>query len=197
MKPGPLAPFHRSNALTYVSLVAAIAAMAGAARGSVAAAGALIAVSVVADTFDGKFARLFTRTDEQRALGIQLDSLSDAIAFGAAPCVCMTLLAPVTGWLAPLWWSAFAVFAACAISRLAFFNLTHDDVSGFVGVPVPVAALIWSSLLLFDLTPITSLVALLATGLAMVLPVSLPRPSGAGLALFVLWPITVIAVHLL
>lgn len=197
MTASPLAVFHTSNALTYVSLVTAIAAMAGAARGNVAAAGSLIAVSVLADTFDGTFARLFTRSEEQRAIGAQLDSLSDAIAFGAAPCVCMTLLAPAAGWFAVLWWSVFAVFAACAISRLAFFNLTHDDVRGFVGVPVPVAALISSSLLLFDLAPITSLVALLVTAFAMVLPVSLPRPSGAGLALFVLWPFTVIAVHLM
>lgn len=193
----PLAAFHPSNALTYVSLVSAIAAIAGAAQGSVAEAGALIALSVVADTFDGRFARLFTRTDNQRALGVQLDSLSDAIAFGAAPCVCMTLLASATGWLAVLSWSVVAIFAACAISRLAFFNVAHDNVSGFVGLPVPVAALIWSSLLLFDLAPITSVVALFATAFAMILPVSFPRPFGAGLALFVLWPITVISVHLL
>lgn len=197
MKAGPLAAFHPSNALTCVSLMSAVAAMAGAARGSVAAAGALIAISVLADTFDGRFARLFTRTPQQRAVGAELDSLSDAIAFGAAPCVCSALLAPATsGWIALTWWFAFASSAACAISRLAFFNTTHEEISGFVGLPVPVAALIWSSLLLIDPGPVASIVALFSTAAAMVLPFPFPRPAGAGLALFVAWPLTVIAVHL-
>ena len=56
-------------------------AIAAALSGHAGAAGGLIALSVIFDTFDGTFARLFARTPQQRALGAQLDSLSDAIAF--------------------------------------------------------------------------------------------------------------------
>ena len=62
----PLRVFHASNLLTYASLVAGVGAIAFAARGNGSAAGALIALSVVADTFDGRFAGLFRRTDTQR-----------------------------------------------------------------------------------------------------------------------------------
>ena len=82
----PLGAFHRANALTYVSLMTSIGAIAEAFHGSASAAGALIAAAVIADTFDGRFARLFQRSNGERALGVQLDSLSDAIAFGIAPC---------------------------------------------------------------------------------------------------------------
>ena len=194
----PLVVFHPANALTYLSLLAAVGAVAGAVRGSAATAGALIALAIIADTFDGRFARLFTRTAQQRALGTQLDSLSDAIAFGAAPCVCMAALAQHDAMsIGIAWWLAFAAFSTCAITRLAFYNVTHEASDGFVGLPVPVAALVWSSVLLLDPGLSTSAGVLVATALAMVLPLPVPRPTGAGLALFAAWPISVLTAHLL
>jgi CDP-diacylglycerol--serine O-phosphatidyltransferase len=194
---GPLAAFHRANALTYASLLSAIGAMAAALHGSAPAAGALIATSVIADTFDGRFARLFHRTSDERAFGVQLDSLSDAIAFGAAPCVCMTLLMPpAAGLTAVGWWTAFAAFASCAITRLAFYNLSHQDSGGFVGLPAPVAALVWSSILLLEPGTTTSAIVLLLAAAAMVMPIHIPRPAGFGLAVFAAWPLAVIAAHI-
>lgn len=196
MTGSPLAAFHRSNLLTYASLVSAIAAMAAAARGTAWAAGALVALSVIADTFDGRFARLFDRTAMERSFGMQLDSLSDAIAFGVTPCVCMALLATgLDGWAALGWWVAVAIFAGCAITRLAFYNVTNDTAEGFVGMPAPVAALVWSSALLLNPGPLASAFVLLVTAVAMVAPLPFPRPSGAGLAAFVAWPLVVLGMH--
>ena len=196
MKPSPLSAFHYANALTYLSLLSAVGAIAAAFRGSAGAAGALIGISVIADTFDGRFARMFTRTNGEREFGVQLDSLSDSIAFGVAPCVCMTVLAPRTdGWLALAWWGAFAAFASCAITRLAFYNVMHERSTGFVGLPVPIAALVWSSLLLVHPSPLTSVLVLVATAAAMILPLPVPRPRGVALALFVIWPAIVVAAH--
>jgi len=193
----PLAAFHPANVLTYVSLLASVAAVAAAVRGNSGAAGALIAISVVADTFDGKFARLFRRTPAEQSFGVQLDSLSDAIAFGAAPCLCMVLLPPRgVGWTEFVSWLAFAAFAACAITRLAFYNVTQEASKGFVGLPVPVAALVWSSLLLLNPDPVVSALVLLTAAAAMVLPLPVPRPTGLGLAAFVMWPVVVLAAHL-
>lgn len=197
MNASPLDCFHVGNLLTYLSLCAALGAVAAALHGSAPAAGALLALAVVADTFDGRFARMFRRSPGQRAFGAQLDSLSDAAAFGMAPAVCMAALAPsvpslvveVSGWLAVF------LYAACAITRLGFFNLHASD-GAFVGLPVPVAALIWTSLMLFHPGWLPSLAIFAATAVAMVAPIPVPRPSGAGLAVFALWPLAVGAVHL-
>jgi CDP-diacylglycerol---serine O-phosphatidyltransferase len=192
----PLGAFHRANALTYVSLMTSIGAIAAAFRGSASAAGALVAVAVIADTFDGRFARLFQRSTGERALGVQLDSLSDAIAFGIAPCLCMALLAPVgPGWMEMAWWAAFFAFAASAITRLAFYNVTQEEAHGFIGLPVPLAALIWSSVLLVTPGLEIATLVMFATAVGMVAPVRVPRPTGYGLAAFMLWPAAVIVAH--
>jgi CDP-diacylglycerol---serine O-phosphatidyltransferase len=159
------------------------------------AAGALIATSVIADTFDGRFARLFARSREECEFGAQLDSLSDAIAFGVAPALCMTLLGDRGSTAVQLlWWFAVAVFAACAITRLAFYNVARET-SGFVGLPAPIAALVWSSVLLAHPGPAVSITVLLAIAAAMVVPLRIPRPQGATLAIFVMWPLAVLVAH--
>src|SRR5688500_6119467 len=114
----PAAAFHRANSLTYVSLLAGIMSIATSLRDRPGLSGALIAVAVIADTFDGRFARLFARSPAQRDIGVQLDSLSDAIAFGIAPCICLASLAPRGSvGLTIAWWMAIFMFAACAITR--------------------------------------------------------------------------------
>jgi CDP-diacylglycerol--serine O-phosphatidyltransferase len=194
----PLHAFHASNLLTYASLVTGVGAIAVAARGNRSAAGALIAMSVVADTFDGRFAGFFRRTAMQREVGVQLDSLSDAIAFGIAPAVCIAALR--VDWWRPaaagiFWFSAFA-YAACAITRLAFYNVTHEQTEGFIGLPVPVAALILATALVFDAGIATSVALFITTAAAMVLPLPIPRPRGIGLAAFTCWPLVLIAGHI-
>jgi CDP-diacylglycerol--serine O-phosphatidyltransferase len=195
----PLRAFHASNLVTYASLVAAVGAIAVAASGNRSAAGALIAMSVVADTFDGRFAGLFPRTGVQREIGVQLDSLSDAIAFGIAPAVCMAALRVDWGRpaLAGIFWLAAFAYAACAITRLAFYNVTHEQTEGFIGLPVPVAALILATALVFDPGIATSVALFMTTGTAMVLPLPIPRPRGIGLAAFTCWPLVLIAGHIL
>ena len=192
----PLAAFHRANALTYVSLMSAVGAIAAALAASAPVSGALMAAAVIADTFDGRFARMFVRNGEEQAIGAQLDSLSDAIAFGIAPPVCMALLlseGPV--WTELAWWIASFTFAGCAITRLAFYHLSREGTDGFIGLPVPVAALIWSSVLLLDPGRVVAAFVMLATAATMVAPVRIPRPAGYGLGVFALWPLSVIVLH--
>jgi phosphatidylserine synthase len=194
----PLRAFHASNLLTYGSLVAGVGAIAFGAGGNRSAAGALIAMSVVADTFDGRFAGLFRRTGAQREVGVQLDSLSDAIAFGIAPAVCVAALR--VDWGRPasagiFWFSVFA-YATCAITRLAFYNVTHEQTEGFIGLPVPVAALTLATALVFHPGIATSVGLFITTAAAMVLPLPIPRPRGIGLAAFACWPLILIAGHI-
>src|SRR3982751_1562285 len=93
MSPQPSAALDVRNLLTYVSLLCGIGALAAAVNGRAALAGLAIAVAVIADTFDGRFARRFLSDATRQALGVELDSLSDAIAFGIAPPLCAGLLA--------------------------------------------------------------------------------------------------------
>lgn len=194
----PWSAFHRANTLTYVSLLAGIGAVASATAGNSAATASLLSLAVVADTFDGAFARQFQRTADERAFGAQLDSLSDAVAFGAAPAVAMAILFPGGHWtLEALCWLAVFTYAACAITRLAFYNITSDGTCRFIGLPTPVAALLWASMLPLDAAPLLSVLVLLLAAGAMVAPVAIPRPTGFALAGFTCWPLLVIAAYFL
>ncbi|HSL23088.1 MAG TPA: CDP-alcohol phosphatidyltransferase family protein [Vicinamibacterales bacterium] len=193
----PLGCLHPRNLLTYASLLCAVFAVASATRGSAAGAGTFIALSVIADTCDGRFARLFGADATQRSFGSHLDSLSDAIAFGIAPVVCAAVLIASAAPASPalLWWLAAFCYAACAVTRLGFYHLPHASASVFIGLPVPVAALIWTTALLWGPAPAVSAAVFLTTGAAMVVPLPISRPSGLRLALFILWPAVVAGVH--
>jgi len=196
----PLDAFDRRNLLTYVSLLCGMIAVAGAVDGSAPIAGMAIAAAVVADTFDGRFARLFNSSLERREIGIQLDSLADVVAFGVAPVLCAILLADPHGLLprAMLWSSAF-VYVASGMTRLAFFNVrtVAGPSAEFIGVPVPVAALIWSSTLLAHPASLVTALVILTSAAGMVAPLRISRPRGFGLAVFTCWPLAVVIGHLL
>ena len=195
----PADPFDRRNLLTYVSLLCGVGAVAGASAGRAWTAGLAIAIAVIADTFDGRFARRFGSDPRRSALGAELDSLSDAIAFGIAPPLCSALLLNAgPGAMGVALWIAVFFHAACAVTRLASFNVgvTEGAQKNFVGIPVPLAALIWSTALLVQPSAAVTLGVILVTAAAMVLPIRVPRPTGAGLAVFVLWPLAVGICHL-
>src|SRR5260221_8100107 len=80
----PADAFDRRNLLTYASLLGGVAAVAAASRHHPNVAGVAIALSVVADTFDGRFARRFGADPRRTALAVELARLSDPIAFRIA-----------------------------------------------------------------------------------------------------------------
>jgi phosphatidylserine synthase len=197
MSPEPFAAFDRRNLLTYVSLLCGIGALASARAGNGPLAGLAIAIAVIADTFDGRFARRFGPDPARRALGTELDSLSDAIAFGIAPPLSAGLLLNLAGPPQVLLWGATFVYAACAITRLASYNVgaLAEPSPGFIGVPVPVAALIWSSALLVHPSAAATTILLVITAASMVVPLPVPKPTGVGLLAFVMWPLAVALLH--
>jgi CDP-diacylglycerol--serine O-phosphatidyltransferase len=100
------------------------------------------------DGADGRVARL-TRT--QSDFGVQLDSLADVITFGVAPAVIVHKWALSSlGILGTV--AAFA-YAACGALRLARFNVLAQRGLGskgyFVGLPIPLAAAVLISLVMF------------------------------------------------
>ena len=105
--------------LTYVSVISAVMGMVSAHRGAFGVAMLCLFLSGFCDAFDGKVARTKkNRTDDEKAFGIQLDSLCDVVSFGVFPaylCYCMGVNTVIGIILVCL-------FSLCAVIRLAFFN---------------------------------------------------------------------------
>jgi phosphatidylserine synthase len=195
----PLDAFDRRNLLTYASLFCGVAAVAAARAASAPLAGLAMAMAVIFDTYDGRFAQIFASDRGRKQLGAQLDSLSDAATFGAVPVLCAMLLTDAHGDMAWLIRLAGFAYAACAITRLAFFNVHTIDAgpAGFVGVPVPVAALIWASVLLTHPPAVAVVLVLCGAAVLMVAPLRIARPTGLGLIVFTCWPVVIAIGHLL
>ncbi len=103
----------------------------------------LVLFAMLFDAVDGRVARM-TRT--QSAIGVQLDSLADAISFGVAP----ALMAYRWALHELSWFGLLVAFAylAAGVVRLARFNVMTTDSSGrpqkpgryILGLPIPAAA---------------------------------------------------------
>ena len=110
--------------LTYMSLVSAVIGMTQAIHGDYKTAVCCLALSGICDAFDGRVARTKkNRTEDERAFGIQLDSLCDVICFGIFPAMICYLLG-VRGTLGLLLVSFYCI---CAVCRLAFFNVLEAN----------------------------------------------------------------------
>jgi CDP-diacylglycerol--serine O-phosphatidyltransferase len=200
MPHSPADAFDRRNLVTYLSLLCGVAAIEAAGNGHARAALGLVALAVVADTLDGRFARLFGDDPRRRAIGTELDSLADAIAFGVAPVVAAGAAIDRAAGGNGVWWVAAAfAYAACAITRLGFYNVSPDTERGlgFVGIPVPVAALLLCSVTAARPSLAAFITVATACAAMMVLPLRIARPRGAGLLLFLCWPLAVAALLLL
>jgi CDP-diacylglycerol--serine O-phosphatidyltransferase len=125
------------NLFTTAALFAGFYSIVAAMKGLYDIAAIAVFVSMVADTLDGRVARM---TNTQTAFGAQYDSLSDMVAFGVAPALLLYSWSLSTlgkmGWLAAFW------YTAATSLRLARFNTqSHDeDKSYFQGLPCPAAA---------------------------------------------------------
>jgi CDP-diacylglycerol---serine O-phosphatidyltransferase len=140
---------HLSDALTFANgvggvgaLLAVLSYMADPRPGRLLLALAFFPFCLVMDFFDGRVARARGKAS---ALGAQLDSLSDAVAFGVAP----ALVGYAAGLRGPGDVLALLFFVACAIGRLARYNVTAPalaDETGKVryyeGLPVTGSGLI-------------------------------------------------------
>lgn len=119
------------------------------------------------DTFDGRVARSKkNRTDKEKAFGVQIDSLSDLLAFGVLPvCIGMALyrrdlfmgnhsiLSNIPYGVVV---AISSLFILCALIRLAYFNVTVDETQNealgdekfYFGLPVTSSALIFPTFIL-------------------------------------------------
>jgi CDP-diacylglycerol--serine O-phosphatidyltransferase len=103
-----------------------------------------ILVGAIFDLLDGKIARATNTTSK---FGIEYDSLADLITFGLAPALLMFLWVLQTAGRPG--WSAALLFTICGALRLARFNTTTSGSSDFEGLPIPAAAAMNVSVVLF------------------------------------------------
>lgn len=106
--------------LTYLSLISAVTGMTLASKGRFTAAVLCLLLSGLCDAFDGTVARTKkSRTEDEKAFGIQLDSLCDVVSFGVFPAMLCYFLG-VQGILGRM---ILNIYCVCGVMRLAYFNV--------------------------------------------------------------------------
>lgn len=189
--------FHASNLLSYLSLLSGFLAIVFTYEHSnLSVAGGLIAFCSLADLLDGKFAALFVRREDQKAFGIQLDSLTDATVFGLAPVICLGLSLPTANLSSRLiWFGAGFFYLLCAITRLGAYNIQSDGGGGFIGLPTTIAGLLCSSIFLAGPSALVSILLLLGCGIAMISPIPIARPGRLGIVAIACWATLLMIAH--
>lgn len=125
------------NGFTLLNLFFGISAILAASRADFSRAGWFIVLGGIADAMDGRVARA---TNTGSRFGEELDSLVDAISFGLAPALIMYFAVLSREGFA---WVFVFLFVACAVMRLARFNVEQAGrkKTHFHGLPSPAAGM--------------------------------------------------------
>lgn len=128
--------YYVPNSLTLGNMFCGFLCIIYATSGRTEKAFFAILIAILLDGLDGRVARRLNATSK---FGIEFDSFSDLVSFGIAPAIL------VYNWCFKLLADEFGVFvcfiyALCAASRLAKFNIAEPNPKGFVGLPSPGAA---------------------------------------------------------
>lgn len=194
--------YNYTVVLTYIGLLSSLLGIFLAFTGNVGSAVICLLVSGMCDMFDGKIARTKKdRTVQEKAFGIQIDSLCDVICFGVFP----AFLGIAVG--ANRWWelSIAALFCLCGVIRLAYFNVLEGDrqstsgekCSGYLGVPITTSALMVPLLMCFrnllgEHLALAYSVLLLVMGVCYIAPLHVKKPGKIGCTVMILIGIAVL-----
>ncbi len=171
----------------------------------------------VCDLFDGKVARTKKgRTDIEKRFGIQIDSLSDLVAFGILPsCIGIALIRRSSflnntvhitdgSWPHRILYAALIgvmlLYALAALIRLAWYNVTEEERQKtedgnrkyFVGIPVTMSTFFFSLVMMVqyiipvDVTILFFVVALFLT-FGFVSKLKIPKPGFREIAAMIIF----------
>lgn len=174
------------NLFTLMNTFCGFLSIVNAAEGNYVYASVLIVVAAIFDMLDGLAARITKSASE---FGVELDSLSDVVSFGAAPAFLAYKVYLFHLHEFGLLISAF--YLICGALRLARFNvqLVGFDKKYFYGVPIPTAAIVISATVITFYDPVEKFpvfieeyffLIVLALSLLMVSKIkypTLPKPS--------------------
>ena len=172
------------NGFTLMNLFFGVFAIVTASRGDYARAVWYVLFGALCDALDGRVARA---TGTGGRFGEELDSLVDAIAFGLAPAMIMYFAVLRKDGLD---WILVFLFAACAVMRLARFNIEQAGraKTHFRGLPSPVAGGVLATYFWFSQTPLYNetvisdlpwhtMVRFLMAGLSFLMISNVPYPA--------------------
>ena len=155
--------------------------------------------AVLFDWFDGRIGRRMKhRSDEQRAFGMQIDSLIDMISFGACPAILLLSYGQFSPWFLP---GAFVIVVATVL-RLSYFNVFGlDSKSAYLGLAVDNNVIILALLFLFEgqIDPAVFAKLLYAISLALaalnVAPIRTPKFTGRWIYAITLYVVILTTVY--
>lgn len=142
--------------LTYLGLSSGVIGIINASKGRVTIAIFCLLLAGFFDMFDGLVARTKKdRTKQEKAFGIQLDSLSDLVCFGVLP----AMIGHAVGLNTWYFCIILVLYVLAALIRLAYFNVTEEERQEqtaevrkeYLGLPVTSAALIIPLIYIFVL----------------------------------------------
>jgi CDP-diacylglycerol--serine O-phosphatidyltransferase len=168
------------NSLTMCGMFAGFYAILAGLKGNYVHAAWAIMIAMVFDGLDGWIARL---THSTTKFGIELDSLSDLVAFGVAPAVLLYEWSIMP--FGRIGWAAAFLFVACGALRLARYNVQmgSTEKKSFTGMPIPGAASVVAATTIFynemNWSPYESPFILILTFVLSILMVSTLRFHGA------------------
>ncbi len=189
--------YNLPTVLTFIALVLGMASCMFSFNGYTGYAMVCLIWAGIFDLFDGFVARKFDLSEEEKAFGVQIDSINDAVNFGAAP----AMIALHSGFNAPVDYIILTVYCCAASMRLAYFNVTgltgEGPVKFYTGLPVTFSALIFPLVYLLEFVtagPVYTLCIRIAYVLAaffFVLKIPIPKPKGI---FYVIFPVLAVIV---
>ncbi len=195
--------WNPSVVLTYVGMSFAILGMFLAVNGKINYSFICLVLCGICDLFDDAVARKFKRTDEEKAFGIELDSLVDVVSFIALP---VTIYMNI-GFVSPLHLIIYILYSIAGIARLGYFNVVTADGDGpvkyYTGLPITYAALVFSimyltvNVLTWDVFMIVYTVSMVVITVLEVIKVKIVKPKGLAYAFFAILAIAVITLYII
>lgn len=188
--------FNYTVILTYISLASSVVGMTQAVQGRFKMAIFCLAFSGLCDMFDGKIARTKkNRTEDEKAYGIQIDSLCDVVCFGAFPGMICYLL----GVRGPLGLLVIIFYCTMSVVRLAYFNVLETKAAlvspegekYYRGLPITSMAIVLPLVFMVQffvsdhVFRILLHIALVVVGLLFVVDFKMKKPKNMFLAILV------------
>ena len=197
MKKTFIGVYNLANCVTFLGIAAAVVGIAFAGNPKIAML--MLLLSGICDLFDGRVARMFKRTEQEKRFGIQLDSFADTVSFVIFPAVFL-LAQTRTAWTVAL----AIVYVFAGVTRLCWFDITTDgNTKYFQGVPVTYMGLFLPALYaVAALTKFSGVVwaaaaLMLVMALLFVANIRVKKPGGVWYAIFTLLALATGAVLLL
>lgn len=170
--------------LTYAGMLFGFMGLTLAAGEKFGSAAVCLMISGVCDMFDGAVASTKSRSKNERKFGIQIDSLSDLICFGALPAMFVYKISSESA----AGFVIASVYALCALIRLAYFNVCEEERQEnekggrqcYIGLPVTSAALVIPASYLFTERAPFFLAMLTVMAALFLSPIKIKKPKIAG-----------------